>query len=72
MALSNDLMVSNGLSIRGRVGFDRSGSADMFSQCLVPVLDSAQRTDNIAADISMLEVAQIRERRLLGHIGHYN
>jgi hypothetical protein len=67
IALSNDLMVSRGLSQRGRVGFERSGSAAEESQRLWSGTRRQRRrlTDYITITIFMLDVTERLEGRLL-------
>lgn len=58
-------MVSSGLSIRGRVGFDRSGSAAAKVSAWFPVKTRAVPTDDIAGGVAVLNAAERRDGALL-------
>lgn len=71
IAFSNDRMVSRGRSRRGRVGFDRSGSAvkTMSARCPPKEGLTAALTNDIAICIFVLTLTKALHSRLLG-CGH--
>ena len=65
MDASKDRMVSNGRSRRGRVGFDRSGSAGKSSVSLHLPYSCNLRTYDVSLCVAVLEVADAFHSRIL-------